>query len=258
MALTDIQKLSADEKEQFLSGMLETIERYNIQLSELEKRYTQIQCRLISPCYFNFRDALFHYEKAYQSQEVIQLYCEQNAMQEHLHRALKDGCIKYLQLLNERLGILYQYSCTPERLQALKKMAEQISEKIGKNLVDINHFGLNIIALDKSMPTDLPDEEYQILCEYLYCVNYYEIFGKKKLLQKCIHALRNLELDTRDSSMRIIQPFSVKVDTRVGSAPIDSFFKECDDQVRILVDEGLLEFIIAGKILVASQKIKLT
>lgn len=253
MTLTDIHKPSPEEKERFLSAMLDTIENYNKRLDELEERYEQIGCSLISPCYFNFRDALFHYEKAYQSHETIQLYCEQNAMQEHLHRALKDGCVKYLQILNERLEILYNYSCTDEHFNELKGLAERSACKQGKELKDIDALGLDTTALRKFLPKNIKKERYWLLCEYLYCANFYRIKGKRKVLQKCIHALRNLELDSRNGSMQILQPFSISPDDITNKAQIDTFFENCDQQLLCLKDEGVGDFVVAAKILQTSH-----
>ena len=88
MRIAEIQKPSTQEEALFLSAMVDTIAQYNLRLDELEKRYKDIGCDLISPCYFNFRDALFHFEQAFHSQETIQLYCEQNAMLEHLQHCI--------------------------------------------------------------------------------------------------------------------------------------------------------------------------
>lgn len=248
MRMTEIQKPTFQEEELFLSAMIDTIMLYDQRLSELEERYKRIQCSLITPCYFNFRDALFHYEKAYNSQEIIQLYCEQYTMLEHLHRALKDGCIRYLQLINERLSILYNYECTLDHFKQLADSAESITSKIGVPLAEI--LGKNIIELDDYyLPKSIATEEYRLICEYLFNVRFGVPCTLKKLLQKVFHELRNLELDSRNSSMRIVKSFSVDIDQTSQQAPIDSFFEICDKQLSVIRDAGLEDFVIAASIL---------
>ena len=249
MRMTDIQKPTVQEEELFLSAMIDTIMMYDQRLSELEERYERIRCSLITPCYFNFRDALFHYEKAYNSQEIIQLYCEQNTMLEHLHRALKDGCIRYLQLINERLNLLYRYECTSEHFRQLSNSAELIASRARVPLVEIHRIGENIIELNDYLPKSVTVEEYQLICEYLFNVRFGIPCTKKKLLQKVFHALRNLELDSRNSSMRIVKSFSVDIDQVSQRAPIDSFFESCDQQLSVIRDAGLEDFVIAAEIL---------
>lgn len=249
MRMTDIQKPTVQEEELFLSAMIDTIMMYNQRLSELEKRYEKIRCSLITPCYFNFRDALFHYEKAYNSQEIIQLYCEQNAMLEHLHRALKDGCIRYLQLINERLTLLYRYECTPEHFEQLSNSVESIASRAGVSLDKIHLIGKNIIDLEDYLPESITEQEYQLMCEYLFNLRFGIPCAKKKLLQKVFHALRNLELDSRNSSMRIVKSFSVDMDQVSQRVPIDSFFEICDQQLSVVRDAGLEDFVIAAKTL---------
>ena len=249
MRMTEIQKPTLQEEELFLSAMIDTIMLYDQRLNELEKRYERIHCSLITPCYFNFRDALFHYEKAYNSQEIIQLYCEQYTMLEHLHRALKDGCIRYLQLINERLILLYNYECTHEHFKQLTDSAESIASKIEIPLAKIRCIGKNIIELNDYLPESITVEEYKLICEYLFNVRFGIPCTQKKLLQKVFHKLRNLELDSRNSSMRIVKSFSVDVDQMSQRAPIDSFFEECDRQLSVIRDAGLEDFVIAAEIL---------
>lgn len=248
MKITEIQKPSSQEEELFLSAMIDTIMLYNSRLSELEQKYEKIRCALISPCYFNFRDALFHYEKAYHSQETIQLYCEQNAMQEHLHRAMKDGCVRYIHLISERLYILYQYKCTPERLKKLTERVSTIAQNAGVTLDDIAQVGTNIFVLAKYLP-GATREELLITYEYIFNEKGGTSSTHRKLLQKAFHVMRNLELDSRNSSMHIGKPFFIKPDEKTGKAPIDFFFDHCDQQLSIIQKAGLEDFVIAARML---------
>lgn len=248
MAITEIQRPSTQEEELLLSSMIDTIMRYDSRVRELERKYEKLRCTLITPCYFNFRDALFHYEKAYHSQETIQLYCEQNAMQEHLHRAMKDGCVQYIHLICERLDILYQYRCTPERLDRLTDRVCAIARSAGVTPGDIENVGTDALALAAYLP-HIAQEDLQIVYEYLFNVKGGTSPAQRKLLQKASHVTRNLELDSRSSSMHISKPFSIEPDKVTGKAPFDSFFDDCDRQLSKLHDAKLEDFVIAAKVL---------
>lgn len=249
MRITDVQKPASLEEELFLSSMVDAIMLYNVRLDQLENLYNRIECRLIAPCYFNFRDALFHYAKAYESHEIIQLHCEQNAMQEHLHRALKDGCIGYLQLLNERLDILYRYTCSDERLEKLNEHLEIILHRVGWTRDDFLDAGKDIRNLNKELDGKISTAEFQLICEVIFNVRFGTPCKHKKLLQKTFHALRNLELDSRSGSMHISKPFSIKVNKATGKAPIDLFFETCDNYFVALQKAELEDFIILAKVL---------
>lgn len=248
MSITEIQKVSTQEKEFFLSAMIDTIMRYNSRVSELERKYEKLYCTLITPCYFNFRDALFHYEKAYHSQEIIQLYCEQNAMQEHLHRAMKDGCVQYIHLISEQLDILYQYRCTSERLNQLTDRVHAIAKSAGVTTEDIEKIGTDAFALADYLP-HITQENLQIVYEYLFNVKGGTSPAQRKILQKAFHIIRNLELDSRSSSMHISKPFSIEPNKVTEKAPFDLFFDDCDRQFSMLQATGLEDFVIAAKML---------
>ncbi len=248
MKITEIQKPSSHEEELFLSTMIDTLMLYNSRLSELEQKYEKIRCTLITPCYFNFRDALLHYEQAYHSQEIIQLYCEQNAMQEHLHRAMKDGCVRYIHLISERLYILYRYRCTPERLKKLTERVSAIAQSAGVTLDDIDRVGTDCFALAKYLPR-VAREDLLIVYEYIFNVNGGTLPAHRKLLQKAFHVMGNLELDSRNSSMHIGKPFFIMPDKTTGKAPIDFFFDICDQQFSMIQSAGLEDFVIAARML---------
>lgn len=243
MKIAEIRKPSTQEEELFLSAMVDTIAQYNLRLGELEQRYKNIGCYLISPCYFNFRDALFHFEQAFHSQETVQLYCEQNAMLEHLQRAMKDGCVRYIHIISERLEILYKYTCTQERLRQLTNSVHSIAQREGVNPADIDNLGADISAVAQFLP-NISRDELRIVCEYLFNVTGGTSDSNRKLLQKAFHVMRNFELESRNSSMRIGKPFSITPNKGTKKAPIDSFFETCNQQLNAINNARLGDFLI--------------
>jgi len=250
MKLSDIQKPSFEEREFFLKDLLQHIRQCDLYLEKLEKRYAGLGCQLIAPTYFNFRDALFHYEKAYQSQESIQLHCERHAMLEHLHRALKDGCVKYLQLLNERLELLYHYPDSPEHKAQVNVRLTPVLEKIGLTKDQVLDFGLDFPKLDKSLEAvTLEEHELRTMYEALLVNNLYPLPDWRKKLQKVIHTSRNLDVHTRDDSMHIKKPFGTESVQPSEPAPIDDFLDQCDRLISQLKKDELFSCVATATIL---------
>lgn len=250
MKLSEIQKPSPEERELFLSDIFQSIQQCDQYLDLLEERYEKLGRRLIAPSDFNFRDALFHYEKAYKSQESIQLHCERHAMLEHLHRALKDGCVKYLQLLNERLDLLYHYTDSAECRERIEKQLTPILEKVALTKDQLLAFGLDIPKLDKALESvKLEKYEFRVLYETLLVNNFFALPDWKKKLQKAIHESRNLDLHTRNDSMHIRKPFGTASGRPAEPAPIDKFLTQCDEIVHQLENDGLFSFVAMATIL---------
>jgi len=250
MGLSEIQKPSPEERELFLDDLFQSIHQCDLYLDQLEERYDTLGCPLIAPSYFNFRDALFHYEKAYQSQESIQLHCERHAMLEHLHRALKDGCVRYLQLLNERLNLLYNYPDSPGYKAKVETRLSPVLDKIGLTRDQVLAFGLDLPGLDEALAAvPLDGYEFRTLYEALLVNNLHALPGWRKKLQKVIHASRNLDIHTRNDSMHIRKPFGTGSGRPAEPAPIDRFLAQCDQIVLQLEKDGLFSFVVTAPIL---------
>lgn len=250
MQLSEIQKPSPEERELFLNDIFQSIHQCDLYLDQLEERYKKLGCRLIAPSYFNFRDALFHYEKAYQSYESIQLHCERHAMLEHLHRALKDGCVKYLQLLNERLDLLYHYPNFPEHKAKVETYLGPVLDKTGLTKDQVLDFGLDFPKLEKTLEkVPLKGYELRVLYEALLVNNLYALPDWRKKLQKVIHVSRNLDVHTRNDSMHIRKPFDTGSGRPAEPAPIDRFLEQCDQIVLHLEKDGLFSFVATAPIL---------
>lgn len=250
MRLSEIHKPSSEERELFLTDIFQSIQQCSQYLEQLEARYEKLGCQLISPSYFNFRDALFHYEKCYKSQESIQLHCERYAMLEHLHRAMKDGCVKYLQLLNQRLDLLYHYQDSPGRRAQIAAQLPPVLKKVGMTKEQLLDFGFDILALDKALKdVELEKHEFRTLYEVLLVENLCQLPGWRKKLQKVIHQSRNLDLHTRNDSMHIRKPFGTEPGQPAEQAPIDRFLDQCDEILLQLEEDGLFSIVAAATIL---------
>lgn len=247
MSLTDIQKPTAEDEELFLMAMADTIISYHERLNQLESKYRYIGGALPVPCYFNFRDALFHYEKAYKSREVIALHSEHNAMHEHLHRAVKDGCICFLQLVNQKLTTLYHYQCDSQRLEKLTECVRTIVAKAGVDMDFLHKEGENVLKLENLLHGKVTKEEYRFIYEYVFNVRFGgNKAGLKQQLQMIFHTLRNLELDYRSRSMHIVKSFSIEPDKATGRAPVDDFWMQCDEQITTIEKSQFCDFFLTA------------
>lgn len=256
MQLSDIQKTSSEEREFFLMDLFHSIQQCGLYLEQMEKRYADLGCPLIGSSYFNFRDALFHYEKAYRSHENIQLHCERHAMLEHLHRALKDGCVRYLQLLNERLDLLYNYPDSPEYKEQVEARLAPVLKKTGLTKEQVLDFGLDFPKLDKSLESvTLEEDELRTLYEALLVNNFHALPDWRKKLQKVIHASRNLDVHTRNDSMHIKKPFGTESGRPAEPAPIDHFLEQCDKLVLQMETDMLFSFVATATILNRKQTV---
>lgn len=60
------------------------------------------------PSNLNFRDALFHYKVAYEADHIVTLIEQNNSIQEHLHRAIKDGITVIIRAIINILSDFYK------------------------------------------------------------------------------------------------------------------------------------------------------
>lgn len=56
----------------------------------------------------NYRDALFHYKLAYESDNIVTLIEQNNSIMEHLHRAVKDGITEIIRTITNEISDFYE------------------------------------------------------------------------------------------------------------------------------------------------------
>ncbi len=251
MSLNDIKKPTTADEELFLTSMTDTIGHYHNSLRKIESQYKRIGCEKLSfPCYFNFRDALFHYDKAYTAQEVTALHCEQYAMHEHLHRAVKDGCIGFLQIVNRRLDVLYQYKFDSARIEELTKAASKIAVRVGKSMSDIQRND-DFAELNTVLRKDrVSAVDYNVIFEYVFCARFGDDTAEfKKEGQQIFHELRNLELEYRSRSMQIVRPFANESDRSDKPTPFDTFWEQCNAQIDAIENSRFFDYFMSAALL---------
>lgn len=208
-------RLEVSQQQVHLSMMHGKLKDYHSMIQKLKKCYDELQWGVPLSSYVNFRDALCHYAAACHHEELIALRQESNAMEEHLHRAVKDMVVNYLQILAERILAVYSYIPTTEDTQQLRL-------KAGDNFYDY----LEDLVERKDYRTFI-----QSLRQY-YAKNYAE---NRKVLQKWLHNVRQFDLTRRDASLRIEKPFS--------SEGLEDFYILIDDCKKNLEAKGIYQLV---------------
>lgn len=183
-------RLEAGQQQVHLSIMRGKLKEYHSMIQRLKECYDEPQWGVPLSSYINFRDALCHYAVACHHEELISLRQEGNAMEEHLHRAVKDMAVNYLQILGERIFEVYSYIPTTEDTQQLALKEEGNFYDYAEDLVKQGEYKTFI----------------QLLHQY-YAQNYND---NRKILQKWLHEVREFDLIRRDASLRIQKPFSAE------------------------------------------------
>lgn len=208
-------RLETDQQQVHLSMMRGKLKEYHSMIQRLKKFYDEPQWEVPLSPYVNFRDALCHYAVACHHEELIALRQEDNAMEEHLHRAVKDMVVNYLQILGERILEVYSYIPTKEDTQQLELEAGVIFYDYVEELAN--------------------REEYRAFIQSLhqyYAKNFDE---NHKILQKWLHKVREFDLVRRDASLRIEKPFSAE--------GLETFYTLISSCKRDLENKGLYQLV---------------
>lgn len=208
-------RLEASQQLVCLSAMRGQLKEYHAMIQKLKACYEETHWAVPLSSYINFRDALCHYAVACHCEELIKLRQEGNAMEEHLHRAVKDMAVNYLQVLGERIVEVCSYIPTAED-------EEKIEWEAGVSFYDY---------VEKLAE----QEDYRAFIQALrwyYARNYAENY---KILQKWLHKVRDFDLIRRAASLRIKKPFSAK-----GLEDFYNLIADCRDE---LEKNGLCQLV---------------
>lgn len=103
------------------------------------------------PSNLNFRDALFHYKIAYEADNIVTLIEQNNSIQEHLHRAIKDGVTVIIRSIINNLDTFYQqHAGEMDRSRDLLVVQNLIHEYKNKEM----EMRLNSLEIQRSFEND--------------------------------------------------------------------------------------------------------
>ncbi len=220
--LTSVQRVDGPEQSQYLKVMRNDLSNYHDSIQSIIDLYektgpaydTDLSWEVPLSAFINFRDALCHYATACHHGEAMQLLQDQNAIEEHLHRAVKDIAVNYLQVLGSRLVAVYQYK--PCDVEILPESIPPIDSST--SVAEIVH-------------TLFAEERWDDIPLFLHYFYKKHLFVHKGVLQQWIHIIRNFDLKTRNSSLKIRKPF--RANERSG--PLVDFFeitKKCETELK--------------------------
>jgi len=186
------------DRYEHLRGMRELLHQYYNAILQLVELYSSVSCAIGNEfiyswqvplsAYVNFRDALFHYSAACHHEEVITLITDSSMLEEHLHRAVKDTAVFFLQQLGNKLESLWNYSrsLSPVKINTAKSHPLNIKE---------------------TFYTLYKDDKLEDALGFLHDSYEDVLSSQKSVLQHWMHEIRSYDLLTRNSSMQIQKPF---------------------------------------------------
>lgn len=220
--------VSEIEKSAFLDDVQDKFDNYISQIFLIKNFYETRKFRLPIPAYANFRDALFHFSKMNTQGDYIKLVQQDYALEEHLHRSLKDSIITLFYKLTE--GI--------ESLMNINKMINDgydiVLDKKENELLKLVSSADNIGDVFEKYA-----EQYSKEIIYKVLLKQYinEIRGSiDKTLRILLHKIKNNTLLIRNVSLNIKRPLEDNSQIKHYL----SLFNECEITLSQL---GILEYV---------------
>ena len=206
--LMQVRPISDFDKTAYLVSLMKILDQFVVQLSQVKNLYDDVGYVFPLSCYNNFRDALFHYLKITKLDEESKILCEGYALQEHLHRSIKDSIINFLQ----------QLVICIENLVHLNKISQEQEEYSRKCLKEYGCSDCKEILkiLEKLDDIGVEKELVTIIIKYMY-ITKIKSPETDRALREQMHKIKNYILSIRNESLLIRQPYK-------SQAKIDDFF----------------------------------
>lgn len=200
--ISDLYLISEKDKNKYLDLAEKQITQFSKELPEITILFQSLCINVPITTYANFRDALFHFLKMRSLGDEIQILQEIYAMEEHLHRSLKDTVISLFQHLTVKLE--YLMNIKPfDNNDLYSKMNEETKKAIdlykGKSIEEIE-FNQQDVTYNRS-------DKIEILATImLYRYNRYRNESYVNEYRKIIHKVKNECLKIRSVSLSIERP----------------------------------------------------
>lgn len=220
--------VSEIEKSAYLDEVQDKFDNYISQIFLIKNFYEERKFRLPIPAYANFRDALFHFSKMNAQGDYIKLVQQDYALEEHLHRSLKDSIITLFYKLTEGL----------ESLLNINKMINDgydivLDEKENELLKLVSSADYIGEVFEKYAAQYSKETIYKVLLKQ-YINNIH--LSIDKTLREVLHKIKNNTLSIRNVSLNIERP--LEEDSQINYYLL--LFSECE---MILSKLGILEYV---------------
>ncbi len=131
----------------------------------------------------NFRDALFHYKKLYESDTVEDAISQAEAIDEHLSRAIKDSLMQLVQVLLYSSTFLYEENDTEDSDKAeLQELIHSFKQSILKLRID----AMDIVRITQD---GIIDEIAECIADFSQKPKI-----KDKLLDRCSRYIKRIDV----------------------------------------------------------------
>ncbi len=162
-------EVNSETKNKFLDDACEVIELYTGVIVAIFLVFDELNILKHSSILINMRDAMFHYRQMYEKNSLLGLVEQEYAMKEHLNRGVKDGIIRLLNSLLERVEFYFS-SDEQDKYFLLskndKKRYREILHKIKNYMLDIRIDSMNIERIfDQSKVEDRINEAKRYIVE---------------------------------------------------------------------------------------------
>ena len=177
----------------------ESIESCYEKIKKLEEYFENANISTPSQPYANFRDALFHFKKIYESQDLLRINGNMYTLREHLLRSVKDCMVYLIIFLTTWIERFFSIQETDEKFQnAVEKNCAEIKNMLRWNA---NMFDALIKKLSKE-PVALSYDERTLKRKcFSYCVQTVQKNPDYIAeLRKHFHILKNHNHKLRSSS----------------------------------------------------------
>lgn len=224
--------VSETEKAAYIDDVQTKFNNFISQMILIKEFYEKRKFELPIPAYANFRDALFHFSKMSTQGDYIKLSQQDYALEEHLHRSLKDSIIT----------LFYKLTQGIEALLNINKMVSQ-----GYNIVlDDKESSLLSLVLETNDIGEVFEKYsscYSKKTIYRVLLKHYIDFTERNIdrqLRETLHTIKNNTLSIRNVSLHIERP--MEEESEIKRYLI--LFNECEESLSKL---NILEYVYYAK-----------
>lgn len=226
--MNDIMLISEKDKASCLNNLQTTFDSFVLNMDKIQETYQTVtlsDLQIFS--YSNFRDALFHFSKIDSQSDFIKISQQVYALEEHLHRSLKDS-------------VVYLFYTLTSGIESYLSIIE-ILEKFDLNLDESEKELYSKIVAYRSIYSVFMDfsNKYSLnsinKCLLLKLKDSYEN-STKAILRNILHQAKNKSFNIRNISLKIERPLE-------DEANLDSYLKFFNEAYAQLNAIGLMEYI---------------
>lgn len=221
--INNIVLISEKDKQKYLENIQVMIDQFSRDVQKITESFNDLHVDVPISAYANFRDALFHFLKIRSLGDEIQVLKEMYAIEEHLHRSLKDTVISLFQNITIRLEKLLEieYFDNKELYTKMDDKTRDILKRIGefntKEEFEAKFKDLREVEIDR----------ISLALLYFY-INEVKPDYKRKY-RKIIHNIKNECIKIRNVSLSIDRPLGDQKNTAYYCDFYKTIKKELED-----------------------------